>query len=149
LQELVFLLLKLEMHKHLLVSALIFGISTSAFAQAQNTQPLTSTPIVTTSPAVSSDTVQAIHQLFKSHRTGGFILTGGAVIFTRIAISKVGTVPAGVFVVIFGGIPAVIGFGKIVRFSVSKEAKIVSNFEKNKTLPNAIRRRLKREYFNN
>lgn len=137
------------MHKHLLVSALLFGISTSAFAQAQNTQPPTSTQIVTTSPAVSSDTAQAIHRLFKSHRTGGYFLTGGAVIFTRTAFRAVGTVPGGIFVVVFGGIPGLIGFGKLVRFSISNEAKIVSGFEKNKTLPKAIRRRLKREYFNN
>ncbi|GAA4033128.1 hypothetical protein GCM10022409_16810 [Hymenobacter glaciei] len=137
------------MHKHLLVSALLFGTSTSAFAQAQNTQPSTSTPIVTTSPAVSSDTVQAIHRLFKSRRTGGYILTGSSVIFTRIAVGAAGTVPAGVFVLIIGGTPGLIGFGKIVRFSVRNEAKIVSDFEKNKTLPNAIRRRLDRKYFNN
>ena len=68
-------------------------------------------------------------------------------IFTRMALKSVGTVPGGVFVLVFGGIPAVIGFENLVRFSIGNEAKIVSDFEETKTLPKSIRRRLKREHF--
>ena len=75
-------------------------------------------------------------------------------IFTRIAVTSAGTIavgtgPAGIFAVVFVGIPAIIGFGKIVRFSVGNEAEIVRNFKKSKAIPASIRRRLKSKYFNN
>ncbi|WP_460500163.1 hypothetical protein [Hymenobacter agri] len=118
------------------------------YGQVPSNASTSITPSATSSHLyTATDTVQAIHRLFKARRTGGYILTGGAVIFTRIVFTSAGTVPAGVFGVVVGGIPAVIGFGKIVRFSMSSENKVVEDFEKTKTLPKSIRRRLKREYF--
>ncbi len=140
------------MHKHLLTLSLF--LSTFSFATAQ-TVPSASATIARPNPtlATSADTVQAIHRLFSKHRTGGWLWTGvGAAFATRILVSSAteGFENAGGTVIgtaVLGGIPAGIGIGKLSRFSEATEDQVVAMYQRNKLMPNNIKRRLKKKYF--
>ncbi len=140
------------MHKYLLTLSLF--ISTFSFANAQ-TAPSASATIARPNLALvtSADTVQAIHRLFSKHRTGGWLWTGiGAAFATRILVTSAteGFANAGGTVVgtaVLGGIPAGIGINKLSRFSEDMEDQVVAMYQRNKLLPNNIKRRLKRKYF--
>jgi hypothetical protein len=102
--------------------------------------------------APTYDTIQAVHQLFSKHRTGGWIWTGvGAAFATRILIagaSESNASGTAVGTTVFGGIPAAIGVGKLTRFSEAKEAMVADYYQKTKRLPPYVQRRLKKKYFN-
>lgn len=97
--------------------------------------------------------MQAIHRLFSKHRTGGWLWTGvGAAFATRILVSSAteGFENAGGTVIgtaVLGGIPAGIGIGKLSRFSEATEDQVVAMYQRNKLMPNNIKRRLKKKYF--
>ena len=129
-------------------SLFLIGIINSSFAQ---TSPPAS-PISRPTMAPTSDTIQAVHQLFSKHRTGGWIWTGvGAAFATRILIagaSESNASGTAVGTAVFGGIPAAIGVGKLTRFSEAKEAMVADYYQKTKRLPPYVQRRLKKKYFN-
>ncbi|ALD21725.1 hypothetical protein AM218_11530 [Hymenobacter sp. DG25A] len=96
--------------------------------------------------------------MFHKHRTGGWIWTSiGSAFAVRIATAAAasssnsidspttGSTVTGI--ALFGGVPAGIGIGKLVRFSTTREAEILSAFEQGKTLPKYVSSRLKRKYF--
>ncbi len=97
--------------------------------------------------------MQAIHQLFSKHRTGGWLWTGvGAAFATRILVSSASegfSNAGGTFVgtALLGGIPAGIGIGKLSRFSEGTEEQVVAMYQKSKLLPSNIKRRLKMKHF--
>jgi hypothetical protein len=130
--------------KYLLIPFLVFSSLTGASAQA-------TAPTAPTSKPTSSDTIQAVHQVFSKHRTGGWIWTGiGAAFAARILVAGASDDNASgtlVGTAVFGGVPAGVGIGKLTRFSEAKEELAVADYQKNKRLPNYVQRRLKRKYF--
>lgn len=139
------------MKKQLLAICLLLSAYTS-YAQ-QPTAPIPVAP-ATASPASESDTVRAIHNMFRQHRTGGIIWSSiGGVFAGRIIGSSIGnaeTTASGVItgVLLLGGVPAGIGIGKLTRFSAAKEAAVVAAYTQNPMLPKYVKRRLKkRKYF--
>jgi hypothetical protein len=129
--------------------ALLFAsTATGAFAQATPVVPA-GKPVISFS---SSDTTQAIHQLFSKHRTGGWIWTSvGAAFAVRILTAGASAGNAGgtlVGTAVFGVMPAAIGVGKLTRFSEAKEDMTVAFYQKTKRLPPYVQRRLKKKYFN-
>ena len=141
------------MKKQLLLASLLTAANFNA--QAQQATTLTSAPITSAS---RTDSVQAIHQLFSKHRTGGVIWSAIGVAFAVRIITVASTsnsdaasgTAAGtaVGVGVFGGVPAGIGVGKLLRFSNMRETEAVTACEQGKTLPKYIQRRLKSKYFN-
>ena len=141
------------MKKQLLLASLLTAANFNA--QAQQAAALTSAPVTSASRA---DTVQAIHQLFSKHRTGGVIWSAIGAAFTVRIITVAstnnsdaasGTVAGtAVGVGVFGGVPAGIGVGKLLRFSNMRETEAVTACEQGKTLPKYVQHRLKSKYFN-
>lgn len=137
------------MPKSFLFSLLLFGSIAQVFAQ-------TAAPISPVNPpatsAAASDTIQAVHQIFSKHRTGGWVWTGiGAAFAARILTAgaidgNVGGALVGTAVL--GGGPAAIGIGKLSRFSEAKEELAIAEYQKTKHLPPYVQSRLKRKYFN-
>ena len=141
------------MHKHALTLLLLFGMYTYASAQT-STAPITTAAIAPVTAISAADTIQAVHQLFKKRRTGGGVwVTIGAAFTGRIIgsllTSSGGNGGGAIFsIVLFGGGPAAIGFGKLSRFSATREAQVLSTYEQTKNLPVEIRNRLTPKYFN-
>lgn len=136
------------MLKPFLCALLLASTATGAFAQSTPVVPV-GKPVVVFS---SSDTTQAIHQLFSKHRTGGWIWTAVGAAFTlRILTAGASAGNASGTVVgtgVFGVMPAAIGIGKLTRFSEAKEDMTVAFYQKTKLLPPYVQRRLKKKYFN-
>lgn len=131
------------MKKHLLVLSLMLSTGFCSYAQQS----------ASTGAALHADTVQAVHRMFSKHRTGGIVWSIiGAAFAGRIAGASAGgsgnsggTVAG---IVVFGGIPAGIGVGKLVRFSAGREDAAISTYEAGKALPRYIQRRLRKaKYF--
>ena len=144
------------MHKHVLTLLLVFGTYTYASAQT-STAPITTAAVAPVAAITAADTVQAVHQLFKKHRTGGGIWLAIGAAFTGRIIGAAATSSgdsggnaggAVVGIAIFGGGPAAIGIGKLSRFSATREEQAVSAYEQTKKLPIEIRKRLTPKYFN-
>lgn len=106
----------------------------------------------------SADSVQAVRELFRRHRTGGWIWTGvGGAFALRIASVAATSNSSGSFssttggtvvgVGLLGGVPAGIGISKLVRFSKAREEEVLVSYSQGKPLPENIRRRLKRKHF--
>ena len=141
------------MKKQLLLASLLTAATFNA--QAQQAAAPASAPVTSASRA---DTVQAIHQLFRKHRTGGVIWStiGAAFAVRIITVASTSNSDAAsgtaagtaVGVGIFGGVPAGIGVGKLLRFSTGRETDAVTACEQGKTLPTYVQRRLKSKYFN-
>ncbi|MBC8081734.1 MAG: hypothetical protein H7Z21_00855 [Hymenobacter sp.] len=140
------------MKKRLLVLLLPLSISARAYAQ----QPAAPESAVSGVAPTNSraDTVEAVHSLFSSRRTGGWIWTTiGAILAVRITTAAASgdsggnAAGAALGVGVVGGVPAGIGVGKLVRFSPEREAAALSTYGQSKQLPKYVRRRLKRKYF--
>jgi hypothetical protein len=135
------------MKKQVLCLGFFLPLALPAFAQ----QPVPSASLS------RADSVQAVHRLFSKHRTGGIVWTIiGAAFAGRIAgaaASGDGSGNAGgtaVGILAFGGVPAGIGVGKLVRFSNRREEAAISALEAGKGLPHYVQRRLKNaKYFTN
>jgi len=141
------------MNRYLL--SILLALGGSSYASAQQPVAPASSAISTISRA---DTTQAIHALFSRHRTGGWIWTaiGGAFAVRIVSVAINSNVTQGftstsagtvVGVGLFGGIPAVVGLRKLVRFSKIKEKQIITLYENSNTLPPYVERRLKTKYF--
>ncbi len=131
------------MKKQFLCVGFFLTLALPAFAQ----QPV---PGITLSRA---DSAQAVHRLFSKHRTGGIIWTIiGATATGRVIGAAAGSPGnaggTATGIVVFGGVPAGIGVGKLVRFSRSREDAAISALEAGKGLPHYVQRRLKKaKYF--
>lgn len=149
------------MRKFLIVGSLLLSISLSAYAQ-QPAAPTAPNPTWASSTP-HTDTVRAVHRLFRKRRVGGIVWAaiGGAFTVQILAASIGGSNnststssyntssnssnPAGtaVGVIVLGGIPAGIGIGKLSRFSSARERAILANFEKGQALPHYVQRRIR------
>jgi|GEM_PF-6742951 len=116
-------------------------------------------PAATQSAAVAvastaADSVSAVRKLFQQRRTGGGVLSA-------IGIGATGAIARGlssgdasgnaggavISIAVIGGIPAVVGISKLIRFSKPREETIVAAYQQGKPLPSYIRRRLKPSHF--
>jgi hypothetical protein len=144
----------------MLLRAILFFllVARSASAQSITTARADSaqTTVTVAIQATSVDTVQALHRLYDQRRTGGFVLTalgGGYFLYTcalapfALAFGGAGLIPVVVTAVVIGGTTTVINIRKSVRFSKSREAKMVASYERNNKLPSAIRSKLKPKHF--
>ncbi|MFD2718076.1 hypothetical protein ACFST9_05080 [Hymenobacter monticola] len=135
------------MKKQLLCAGFFLSLALPAFAQQ---------PVPSAIPS-RADSVQAVHRLFSKHRTGGIVWSIiGAAAAGRIAGAAAGGNSSGngggtaVGILVFGGVPAGIGIGKLVRFSNGREDAAVRSLEAGKGLPHYVQRRLKKaKYFMN
>ncbi|MDO7846397.1 hypothetical protein Q5H92_08520 [Hymenobacter sp. M29] len=133
------------MKKMLLNAGLLLSIGFRAHAQQ---------PAGPEAMHVHADTVRAVHRLFGQHRTGGYIWSAiGAAFAVRIATaaasSDSGASGGGIAtgVAVFGGVPAAIGVGKLVRFSGGREETVIQAYEQGKALPRYVVKRLKRQKY--
>jgi hypothetical protein len=153
------------MQKFLVVISLLLATTLSVYAQ----QPATPTapsvnPFASTAHA---DTVRAVHQLFRKRRIGGIVWSaiGGAAAIQVLAASVSSSNSSGTYsssgnysrssnssnaggtavgILVFGGIPAGIGIGKLSRFSSSHERAIIASYEQGQALPHYVKRRLRK-----
>lgn len=104
----------------------------------------------------ADDTIRALHRLYNQRRTGGFVLTtlgGGYFLYVSVitpfalAFGGAGLVPVVSTALIIGGTTTGISIKKLVKFSKSREARVVTDYEQNKKLPPEIRRILKPKFF--
>ncbi|UOQ97363.1 hypothetical protein MUN81_19265 [Hymenobacter sp. 5317J-9] len=133
------------MKKTLLSAGLLFGLVFSAHAQQ---------PAGPETMRTHADTVQALHNLFGKHRTGGIIWSGiGAAVAVRVATASASGDGGGnaggtaVGIGVLGGVPALIGVGKLLRFSSSREAAAIAAYDAGKALPRYVQKRLVTKYF--
>ncbi len=136
------------MLKSLLLAAGVLAALTTQAQQAPVTVPVQAS---TNAVYTQADTVQAIHSMYRRHRTGGRIWSGIGAFFTaRILTAAVtsgesgGVVPG---IILFGGVPGGIGVGKLARFGVAREAEVISAYEQGKALPQPVQRRLKKKKY--
>ncbi|MBD2721502.1 hypothetical protein [Hymenobacter armeniacus] len=133
------------MKKLLLSAGLVLSLGISAHSQQ---------PAGPETMRTHADTVQALHNLFRKHRTGGVVWTGiGAAVAGRVAIASASGDSGGngggtaVGIGVLGGVPAAIGVGKLLRFSGSREAAAIAAYDAGKPLPRYVRQRLATKYF--
>ncbi|WP_133274045.1 hypothetical protein [Hymenobacter radiodurans] len=108
----------------------------------------------------ADDTVRAIHNLFESRRSGGIVLTGGAIGGDLLA-AKLATeseqnqnswwrLSFGDHAVLFGIIAApiaAVGIRKIVSYRGGRERRVIADFRTTHKLPYKIQRRLNPTFF--
>jgi hypothetical protein len=108
----------------------------------------------------ADDTARAIHNLFNSRRSGGIVLTGGAIVGDLVAAQLVNESDGnqnsfirfdfGFFAAFFGVIAApvaAVGIGKIITYRGSREKRIIADFRATHRLPDKIQKRLKPKFF--
>ena len=142
-----------------LVLYLLLNICFAGTALAQ--QPTTpSRPELT---AGRRDTLRAVRNLFERRRAGGrkwlYTTIGGVLATTRALVNTHSTTNAGQVTsevagsevaTVFGlavGLPAIIGVGKLLRFSDEREEAITVPYTTGQPLPRRIARRLRRKDF--
>ncbi len=108
--------------------------------------------------ATSIDTIQALHRLYEQRRTGGFVLTalgGGYFLYASaiapfaLAFGGASLLPVAAAAVIIGASTTAINIRKLVRFSKSRETKMIRYYEQEKRLPPDIKQKLKFKHFAN
>ncbi len=148
----------------LLSIVLSICLSLSAFAQSE-----IAIDSIHTQPNFSSDTMQAIHQLFAAKRRGANIVTGigvtvaaGGVLFAQLSYAIVNSVrtannkslePGAGATSLKLSLPGLfittLCIIKRVRFNRSREASIISSYEQGRGLPPKIHPLLRAGYFYN
>lgn len=123
---------------------------TTAAARAQDAPVLPAVPQPAPDPTLvkpATDTVQAVHTLFRKRRNGGTAYTsvGGLVLATGVLAGPF-SLGAGESVAISVPFLAV-GLGKLLRFGPKKEAELIKQYQQGKPLPARIRKRLQPSYF--
>ncbi|QIL77016.1 hypothetical protein [Hymenobacter sp. HDW8] len=115
-----------------------------------STTPVVAAPILTSTPAFSSDTLQAVQKLFRSRRTGGAILgfPGGYMLGYGLVSTARGIDGAPATLAI-GAVLSGISLSKSARFSKLKEAEIISAYQNGKPLPAYVRTRIKSKHLKN
>lgn len=136
-----------------------------ASASAQTALPTAEAGAATAAPPpfTATDTVQALHNLFRSRRSTGGWLAGGSAFFT--VLSGVGTLAdnngkncggyfcpdAAGWTLIMGIVTAPVwipGSITLIRFSRKREAEAVAAYEQTRSLPRGLQRKLSPRFFN-
>ena len=88
------------------------------------------------------DTAFAVHKLFVQRRHGsdGLLATAGEMAASN---TLAGTVRG----VVAGAAPAAVGLNQSARFSVQREAEILSSYANGWPIPADVRRKLRRKHF--
>ncbi|QNP52858.1 hypothetical protein H9L05_03845 [Hymenobacter qilianensis] len=107
----------------------------------------------------ADDTVRAIHNLFKSRRSGGIILTGSAIAGNLLAAyaatesqdeNSFLAFSFGNHALMFGTIAAplaAVGIRKIISYRGGRERRVIHDFRTTRKLPYKIQRRLTPAFF--
>lgn len=123
------------------------AVVSSPVATVVALHPELNSPISLRLPSVPADEHRdAAQRLFKRRRTGGlvWIIVGGAVFFRAfVSGASQGAVgPALIGGTVLGGIPALIGVGKVNRFSKTRENEALGAYDNAGTFPHYVEKRL-------
>lgn len=147
----------------LCILPLLFLALTATAQTAPVVKDLASTTEIIPQQFTSADTIRALHNLFKSKRSTGGLLTGGSAFFTTLA--GIGTLAdnngkncGGYFCPDTVGSALIIGIGtapawipgsiSLIRFNKRKETAEIENYTKTRKLPLYLQRRLAGRFFN-
>ena len=147
--------------KFAIVLALLFTITANAQKATPNVD--SAKRVIAPTQFTHTDTVRALHNLFKSRRSIGGWLVGGSAFFTTF--TGVGTLAGsngkncdGYFCPDAVGSALIIGIGtapawipgsiSLIRFNKRKEIAVTEEYKKTKKLPLYVQRRLAGRFYN-
>ena len=147
--------------KFAIVPALLFSLTANAQKTTSNVD--SAKAVVVPMQFTHTDTVRALHNLFKSRRSTGSWLVGGSTFFTTL--TGIGTLAdnngkncGGYFCPDAIGSALIIGIGtapawipgsiSLIRFNKKREKAVIEEYEKTQILPLYVHRRLAGRFYN-